>query len=191
MGTWGVPNTTEKAILLEEMMGRPVVASEVVDRLYDVLGNDTLWDLLDEVRAQDPEADVRPLIAAHLEEMTRWSIPSDFARPWEPGVRTRLEFLASGFADSRLPPMKSFAVQDDGDGRSAAEHLTGALFASTNGDRLFRGSRIAPGVYALFDVETEKLFRVECRYGLMQEAREEIKDDLMREFFDDSAPRMN
>ena len=38
MGTWGVPNTTEKAILLEEMMGRPVFASEVVERLHDVLG---------------------------------------------------------------------------------------------------------------------------------------------------------
>ena len=44
-------------------------ATNATEQLYDLLGDDQLFDQLAELADQDPDADARPLIQARLEEL--------------------------------------------------------------------------------------------------------------------------
>jgi hypothetical protein len=44
-------------------------ATYATEKLYDLLGDDQLFDQLAELAEQDPDADARPLIQARLEEL--------------------------------------------------------------------------------------------------------------------------
>ena len=44
-------------------------ATNATEQLYDLVGDDQLFDQLAELAEQDPDADARPLVLARLEEM--------------------------------------------------------------------------------------------------------------------------
>jgi hypothetical protein len=72
-GTWAVPDTPEAERRLQELMAQELPvgpdATNVTEQLYDVLGDDELYDQLEALARDDPDADARPLIQARLEEM--------------------------------------------------------------------------------------------------------------------------
>lgn len=189
MGAWAVPSTHEKVAILEHDMTSGISAGRARDELYYVIGNDTLWDMLDDLDHHTPTADVRPLIAAYLEELARWSLPSDFLHPWELGVKEKLAFLAGRFEHEALPPFWKLAVADDPD--AACSKVEEILGDPTDGEgtRNFVARRIAPGVYAVDYPAADRLYRVECRYGLVIEAREELRSELREAIFQENAPR--
>lgn len=188
MGTWTVPSTAERAAILETAMQRPIQAAIAKDVIGDAIGDDVLWDLLEEADEINPLADVRPLIARQLEEMTRWTLPSDFLKHWELGVRERLEFLASAYESAHLPLLHPLVVGDDP--ISPLAYVV-SVDPPQDGERRLTGVRIAPGVHAVHDHETGMVYRVECRYGLVVAAPEEIRDQLRERFFPSVAPRFN
>lgn len=66
-GTWSLPDTDSKIADLDEIMAKPLEAgvdgSDATSSLYDIIGNDTLFDnIADIADEQGPETDVRPLI---------------------------------------------------------------------------------------------------------------------------------
>ena len=73
-GTWQLPSESEETFAkFTELMAQPLkagpggeYASEV---LYDIFGDDTLFDEIGELGDRDPEADVRDLIRARAEEL--------------------------------------------------------------------------------------------------------------------------
>jgi hypothetical protein len=68
-GTWSMPDTPEKEAKLKELFAEPIVygidAQNVTGLLYDLIGDDELFDLLDD-SAEDPDADARETIAYWL-----------------------------------------------------------------------------------------------------------------------------
>ena len=72
-GTWAVPDTPEAERKLEELMSQELPvgpdATNVTEQLYDLIGDDDLYDQLEQLARDDPDADARPLIQARLEEM--------------------------------------------------------------------------------------------------------------------------
>ena len=51
MGTWALPNTKEKANALQELMQKPLKANnKSKDKLYDLYGDDELFDEIDDRR---------------------------------------------------------------------------------------------------------------------------------------------
>jgi hypothetical protein len=72
-GTWAVPDTPEAERRLQELMVQELPvgpdATNATEQLYDVLGDDELYDQLEALARDDPDADARPLIQARLEEM--------------------------------------------------------------------------------------------------------------------------
>lgn len=68
MGTWNLPQRAKKAKKLQTLLKKPLPASEAPDKLYDLLGDDKLFDLiLKEQKVFGSDLDVRDLVKSSLE----------------------------------------------------------------------------------------------------------------------------
>ncbi|TNF18425.1 MAG: hypothetical protein EP325_04855 [Vibrionaceae bacterium] len=65
MGTWSQPNTTTKACELQRLMTAPITRKTACDQLYDLVGDDDLFDFFNELDETD---DVRFLVQSHIEK---------------------------------------------------------------------------------------------------------------------------
>ena len=72
-GTWSTPDTPQAENDLKLLLSKPFPvgpnATYATEKLYDLLGDDQLFDQLSELADQDADADARPLILARLEEL--------------------------------------------------------------------------------------------------------------------------
>ena len=98
-GTWSMPDTPEAQQKLLDFMSReqPVGAdaTDATEQLYDLLGDDELFDQLTELANQDPNSDCRQLVLDRMQEL------SD-----NPDVRAVLEQLNID-ADATMNPPES------------------------------------------------------------------------------------
>jgi len=68
MGTWNLPQTVEKAKKLQTLLKKPLLAREASDKLYYLLGDDELFDLiLEEQKVFGDDLDVRYMVKSSLE----------------------------------------------------------------------------------------------------------------------------
>ncbi len=65
MGTWSQPNTTTKACELQRLMTAPITRKTACDQLYELVGDDDLFDFFNELDETD---DVRFLVQSHIEK---------------------------------------------------------------------------------------------------------------------------
>jgi NAD(P)H-dependent FMN reductase len=65
MGTWSIPNTMAKARRLAKLLAKPLPAEGATDVLYDLVGDDRLFDSLGEAGGS---SDVRYSVARKIEE---------------------------------------------------------------------------------------------------------------------------
>lgn len=72
-GTWATPDTPEKLDRLRQLMTEPMIvgadAVDVTEQLYDLVGDDELFDQLSELAAEDPAADARQIVQQRLEQL--------------------------------------------------------------------------------------------------------------------------
>ena len=72
-GTWATPDTAQTKKQLQQLMAKELPvgpdATNATEQLYDVLGDDILFDQLSELAADDANADARPLIQARMAEL--------------------------------------------------------------------------------------------------------------------------
>jgi hypothetical protein len=72
-GTWATPDTPESEKQLQQLLAKELPvgadATNATEQLYDILGDDQLFDQLAELAAEDANADARPLIQARLAEL--------------------------------------------------------------------------------------------------------------------------
>ena len=72
-GTWALPKNPEQVNKLKTLMQEPLPvgadATNATEQLYDILGDDQLFDDLEELAAEDANADARPVIQKRLEEL--------------------------------------------------------------------------------------------------------------------------
>lgn len=73
-GTWQLPSESEETFAkFTELMAKPIKAGPggeyASELLYDIFGDDTLFDEIGELGDKDPEADVRDLIRARAQEL--------------------------------------------------------------------------------------------------------------------------
>jgi len=73
-GTWQLPSESEETFAkFTELMAQPIKAGPggeyASELLYDVFGDDSLFDEIGDLGDKDPEADVRDLIRARAEEL--------------------------------------------------------------------------------------------------------------------------
>lgn len=84
MGTWAIPHTIKKAQRLEALMKAELSRAQAEQDLYNILGDDRLYDSFNEY---GPEDDVRFIIAHHLGELL--DLPVEMVTPgWDDAART-------------------------------------------------------------------------------------------------------
>ena len=91
-GTWATPDTPQAENDLKLLLSKPFPvgpdATYATEKLYNLLGDDQLFDQLAALADQDADADARPLIQARLEELDiDIDMPADdIAPPTEPAA---------------------------------------------------------------------------------------------------------
>lgn len=72
-GTWAVPDTPQSLERLQELLAEPLPvgpdATNATELLYDILGDDELFDQLSALAMEDPDADARDLVVARMQEL--------------------------------------------------------------------------------------------------------------------------
>jgi hypothetical protein len=72
-GTWSLPETREQQTQLIELLSKELPvgpdATNATEQLYDLVGDDQLFDQLEELAGQDANADARPLILTRLQQL--------------------------------------------------------------------------------------------------------------------------
>ena len=67
MGTWNIPQSLEKAKKLQNLLKKPLIALDTENKLYDLLGDDDLFDsIIEEQRVFGDDLDVRDLVKSSL-----------------------------------------------------------------------------------------------------------------------------
>ena len=72
-GTWATPDTPDAEKQLKQLMSQELPvgpdATNATEQLYNILGDDELFDQLSELATRDANADARPLVQARLAEL--------------------------------------------------------------------------------------------------------------------------
>ena len=96
-GTWQTPDTPEKQAQLLELMSTDLPvgadATNVTEQLYDLLGDDALFDQLQELAERDANADARQVIFDRMQELSN-----------DPDVRRVIEQLNIDATAEMNPP---------------------------------------------------------------------------------------
>jgi hypothetical protein len=73
-GTWATPNTPEQQQELIELLSQELPvgpdATNATEQLYSLVGDDVLFDQLQDLAEQDPDADCRNLVIARIKDMS-------------------------------------------------------------------------------------------------------------------------
>lgn len=82
-GTWSAPQTVEQAQRLIQLLDQPLPASEAAEKLYMLMGDDDLFDHIQESIEKDgPNTDVRPLVKGYIRKWV--NNPDMFVNAWDP-----------------------------------------------------------------------------------------------------------
>ena len=111
-GTWALPDTPETQAKLNDLMSKELIvgpdATNATEQLYDVLGDDQLFDILGNLAAQDPRANIwdDTDVQARLQELgvqlpTQTPTP-DQQQPVAPGAA---QAPAAAPAPAQQPPV--------------------------------------------------------------------------------------
>jgi hypothetical protein len=73
-GTWAIPDTPEAQQTLVDLLNQPTLpvgpdAEDLTAQLYDIIGDDELYDQLQDLANVDADADAKSIILARLEEL--------------------------------------------------------------------------------------------------------------------------
>ena len=83
-GTWALPETPEQKERLKELLSTELIvgpdATNATEQLDDILGDDRLFDRLEDLAAVNPDADARDIIVNRLHELDI-DVPGDETNP--------------------------------------------------------------------------------------------------------------
>ena len=68
-GTWTLPNTPKQKAALKKLLSKPLKAKDAEDKLYDIIGDDDLFDDIGDFASKEPNADVRPMVKTAMKRL--------------------------------------------------------------------------------------------------------------------------
>lgn len=112
-GTWALPDSRETQQELKTLMQKPMPvgadATNATEQLYNLVGDDELYDRLEELAEQDPNADARPIVIKRLAELgIKVALPQTPTQP-EPEA-TQEDIDADGIMMTRTTNCSSESV---------------------------------------------------------------------------------
>lgn len=104
MGTWSLPQTRVQAEELLKLLAQPLKASEATEKLYHLIGDDDLFDVIGKADDESSgEADVRVFVKTSLANFLQHTALA--YEPWEPEALALLipaceHYLPGNFLES-------------------------------------------------------------------------------------------
>ena len=155
-GTWATPDTPEKQEQLVALMSKefPVGAdaTNATEQLYDLIGDDVLFDQLEDLAANDANADCRQIVYDRMQEladnpdiaevMAKFTVDIDSSTeptPVEPVQESRMAEIAALYDDwmsSEYAPYKDEAGDDAAVMRKAIAFLSGNITPLVPNDKI-------------------------------------------------------
>ena len=68
-GTWAVPKTSKQKSALKKLLSKPLDAKGATDKLYNIIGDDELFDEIDDFADTEPKADVRSMVRTAMKRL--------------------------------------------------------------------------------------------------------------------------
>ena len=94
-GTWSVPETPEQVKKLTILLKNPLNAEKALDELYDVFGDDELFDDLEVMKRNEPETDVRHVVIRRLKDMNFIKEVRENAKPTKESLASTTDDLSA------------------------------------------------------------------------------------------------
>jgi len=94
-GTWSVPETPEQVEKLTNLLKNPLNAEKALDELYDVFGDDELFDDLEVMKRNEPETDVRHVVIRRLKDMNFIKEVRENAKPTKESLASTTDDLSA------------------------------------------------------------------------------------------------
>jgi hypothetical protein len=112
-GTWALPEGPEEIARLKKLMAEPLLvgpdATNATEQLYDLLGDDELFNQLEELAQMDANADARPVVQRRLEQLGLANILPNIETATEPVQQEDLD--TDGVMMTRPSNMSSESVE--------------------------------------------------------------------------------
>jgi hypothetical protein len=114
-GTWDLPDTPEKKAKLVDLMSKPLTvgpdATNATEQLYDLIGDDELFDQLAELADNDPNADARQVIYDRMQQLSQDPDVQEIINALN--IDADLEIDTPESADEELEEIKDPAAQTE------------------------------------------------------------------------------
>lgn len=128
-GTWAIPETPEQVKKLQALMSQELIvgpdASNATEQLYDIVGDDELFDRLEALARINPDANVwdDPRVMARLEQL---GVPTQDAIDLDSVKEGQMKRMAMGDIQVDVNPQGPFDVirRRDGIESSLRQHAT-------------------------------------------------------------------
>lgn len=188
MGTWGTPDTSAKIGELEKLMSKPIKAKEAKSLLSSYVGDDGLFDTLEEAQEHGEDNDVRGLVAGLLDLWANWYGAGRFNPPWDEGVRERARALVSGYenVDGR-DVVGAYRLADEPSEIAAhVAHVLDMPAASARDFRVVPGG--VPGVRVVEVPGRDKPLRIDLLWRVVEEPDDEMVAHLRESLLEAPAP---
>lgn len=65
-GTWATPNTSTQKKQLRVLLSKPLPANTAADKIYNLVGDDDLFDFIEELKRENGNQDVRGVVTDWL-----------------------------------------------------------------------------------------------------------------------------
>jgi len=137
-GTWALPETPEQQAQLRELMSKPLAAgpngSYATEELYDLVGDDQLFDIITEMAKQNPDANIweDTDVQRRLEELGVYMVnpetPEEPSTPETGSVTESIMIDESGNTWDHLLDRFKHEVQNFRNGEELDSDLYDALF---------------------------------------------------------------
>jgi hypothetical protein len=198
-GTWALPDTPEKQRRLQDLMSQELTvgpdAINATEQLYDLVGDDALFDILDDISNLDPDANAwaDPRVQQRMAELGV-QLPQQDTSPTEelPGQTPRPEQEPISESDRtvRFEPVRVKGAPSEGDihhvNNANLDLLPGFRDNSTGedySDTYYYRDPISGGVFSVYT--HGGAMRVRGTGGMREERVREIQQTLERDVQED------
>ena len=172
MGIWAAPSTIEHANKLSKIMSSPIPAKSASEILYNVVGDDTLYDMIVDAAEISPEVDVRSLVAYTLFEYNYLTPESEWSKPREEGVREIIDTIL----DKHLPMLAEdeilLKIAKFDDPKIAIKGVSAAT--DTPEEDLIATDKVFHGAYIVTDRD-DNIYHFDGVYGLVYPISSELR----------------
>jgi len=126
-GTWAIPDTAEAIDSLETAMADvlPLGAEgeNATNVMYNIIGDDSLFDSLGEAADEDPQGDARPIIASWVDDsLDQYDIPQEMQDRIQKIVKPHLTHSSTNEEETTEGAVKN-ALHDDAEEMTREEFL--------------------------------------------------------------------